>query len=559
MADLVEYIITAKTFEDDTLYEDLERLGGNLYIPDRAIPVLYRRPISRNTHYMLTADEAEQIRSDPRVIAVTPADFIRNSIKPFWTQGPLTFWREPTNASSDINWGLLRTLIYSNIPNWGLDGTQGVTTSISLNTGGANVDVVIVDGYLNPNHPEYAKNSDGSGGTRFIPHPWTPGFTYPADVTVGPTLTVENNNHGAHVAGTAAGNSQGWARFANIYNIYPYGTAPYNPTDPYHLDPLQIWDYIRAFHNSKSVIGRNPTICNCSYGTTITWPSVVNGNTFGSITSATYRSVSVTGTPYLSSAQLIASGIYNTGGTANIPFYNVSFDTDLVDAIADGIIIVSSSGNDSFLTVTDTNIDYNNTFSATFNGSPITLNQHRGSAPAAATGVISVGNAGTLVAEYKANSSNCGDRVNIFAPGTSIMSSVNTSTAFVAEGWPTPVQDPRNASFYITKINGTSMASPNVTGVLACVLEANPFFTQADAMSWITANGQPGRMGNTGGGTADTTSLQGAPNRYLYMVEQRSSTGLASPQRNYGYRSNPAVSGQGTTNLVWPRPKIRVT
>ena len=71
MSDMKEYIVTLQSRENlDNFYDDMETPGGTLYIPDRAIDLVDRRPISRNTHYLLTDEEAEQIRQDPRVLAV---------------------------------------------------------------------------------------------------------------------------------------------------------------------------------------------------------------------------------------------------------------------------------------------------------------------------------------------------------------------------------------------------------------------------------------------------------------------------------------------------------
>ena len=50
-----EYIVTCRSYEDlEDLYNDMETLGGSLYIPDRAVELVHKRNISRNTHYMLT-------------------------------------------------------------------------------------------------------------------------------------------------------------------------------------------------------------------------------------------------------------------------------------------------------------------------------------------------------------------------------------------------------------------------------------------------------------------------------------------------------------------------
>ena len=54
-----EYIVTCRSYEDlEDLYDDMETPGGSLYIPDRAVDLVHRREISRNTHYMLTEEEA---------------------------------------------------------------------------------------------------------------------------------------------------------------------------------------------------------------------------------------------------------------------------------------------------------------------------------------------------------------------------------------------------------------------------------------------------------------------------------------------------------------------
>ena len=63
-----EYIVTCRSYEDlENLYDDMETPGGSLYIPDRAVDLVHRRAISRNTHYMLTEEEAVEIRNDERV------------------------------------------------------------------------------------------------------------------------------------------------------------------------------------------------------------------------------------------------------------------------------------------------------------------------------------------------------------------------------------------------------------------------------------------------------------------------------------------------------------
>ena len=71
-----EWIVTLHNREDlPGFYDDMETEGGNLFIPNRAVEVAHKRPISRNTHYMLTREEVDLIKSDDRVWDVTFAEF----------------------------------------------------------------------------------------------------------------------------------------------------------------------------------------------------------------------------------------------------------------------------------------------------------------------------------------------------------------------------------------------------------------------------------------------------------------------------------------------------
>ena len=152
---------------------------------------------------------------------------------------------------------------------------------------------------------------------------------------------------------------------------------------------------------------------------------------------------------------------------------------------------------------------------------------------------------GSTANETKADFSMTGPRIDIFAPGRYIMSSFNSTGSFGG------VADPRNASYYIGKISGTSMASPQVTGVLATALEVYPTLNQSRALSYLQGYARTAQMTDTGGSYSDYTSLLGATNRYLRFVNERSSTGNTWPKQNYFVR--PA------TGSVWPRSRIRRT
>ena len=109
--------------------------------------------------------------------------------------------------------------------------------------------------------------------------------------------------------------------------------------------------------------------------------------------------------------------------------------------------------------------------------------------PARAAAAITVG--ATTSSDARASYSNYGSCVDIFAPGSSILSAWRTSDT---------------AS---NTISGTSMASPHVAGAAALVLSANPSYTPAQVASYLTTNATTGKVTNPG---------TGSPNRLLFVV-----------------------------------------
>ena len=68
MLDLQEFIITLDNIEDaDSLYDDMENPSAKEFIPNRIVECIDRRPASRNTHYLLSQEEADLIKQDPRI------------------------------------------------------------------------------------------------------------------------------------------------------------------------------------------------------------------------------------------------------------------------------------------------------------------------------------------------------------------------------------------------------------------------------------------------------------------------------------------------------------
>lgn len=547
MSDVKEYIVTLHDRSDlEEFYKDMEILRPTPYncMPERIVDCAARRPTSRNTHYWMHEEEAVILREDPRVRAVelTPEE-LGLVIRKNWTDTSTEWNKSDTTLASYKNWGLLRCTEGSQRSGWGSNGDQNQTATVRLNEEGRNVDVIIVDGHINPEHPEFAVNVDGTGGSRVIQFDWytlnsevsnldddaaillSSSYVYTPYYDADDVYLSDDNNHGCHVAGTVAGNTQGWARSANIYNISPYFTNPNG------LDELLLFDYIRAFHKTKSInstTGRkNPTVCNHSWG--YGFQISLSSNPISSIT---FRGATING-PF-TEAELRSYGIFAIGGTAYIPSEYPALDADMEDAIADGIIMIAAANNDYTKIDVLGGEDFDNT--CTFSGLGVVY-QNRGSSPGRADGVICVGSVDITSIEYKAVYSNTGPRVDIFAPGNSIISSTNNGG----------ISDPRGIGF-LNKYSGTSMASPQVCGVVACILEQNPYWSQTQVKNHIIGLSKDDQLADTAGGLDDYTALQGSPNKYLYMRKERPNDGVTVPRYNRGIRP---ASGQ-----TWPRPKI---
>jgi hypothetical protein len=297
---------------------------------------------------------------------------------------------------------------------------------------------------------------------------------------------------------------------------------------------LFIFDYIRAFHRAKPVNPntglRTPTITNNSWG----YRSLF---LYTDITSVTFRGTTYSG-PFTTSQLQNYGIITNASNQVELSARYTALDADIADAIADGIIVIGSAGNNYQKNDILGGTDYNN--NVFYNGG--TYYYNRGVSPAAASNVICVGAASALVNDSKATFSNCGPRVDIYAPGDNIMSSFNSTASYGG------TTDPRNPSYFIGKIDGTSMASPQVCGVLACILEIYPNMKQSEALQYVTTYAKTGQITATAGGITDYTDLQGSANRYLFYVKERALTGEVYPKNNY--KSRPA------TGAVFPRTRI---
>lgn len=490
-----EYIIIVKDPKDwDTLWNELtvDGLGDN-FIPQREVEVVNERPFQELlAHFNLTDAEAELIRQDPRVQAVELQADLRRNVKKILvgTRPTYNYNKSNTTTASMKNWGLLRCINEVNP----FASSLSVNGDFTYNLDGTGVDIVVVDSGVEANHPEFAVNADGTGGSRVVDFDWhslgVPGT--PTAAAIGGYLG-DSDGHGSNCASIAAGNTCGWAPGAAIYSIRIFDGN--DITTGNYLGAINsdiAFDLVKAFHLAKIGAGNTrPTICTNSWG--------YSGNYVGMV-STNYR-----GSTYLTSSPNPAYGEVNTV----FPYSQVNYlNISATDCASSGVILVGAAGNASHKCDVVGGLDYNNYWTDVFSDD---YYYQRGMSPTMANGMISVGAVANTLTEQKASYSESGPRVNLYAPGQMIMG------AYADKSYVTPaVADTRDTNYFLNKISGTSQACPQVTGVLACVLQARPDMTPAQALSFVLQYAVSGDLVQTGASSySNTTDLQGGANLIL--------------------------------------------
>ncbi len=213
--------------------EDLEQFYNEMKLSN--FPLVLKRPLSRNTHYMMTEDQAERLRQDPRVWGVEAADDFhikRQTVnnEPYTISGDF-FKNAPGATTLNPNlrqWGQLHCAgdqVQRRKGSWG-DGsspkTEVVTDGVEVFNNGRHVDVVIVDDPVSFDSQEWFSPS-APGQSRFVEYQWMNELNTIATSIdddnqfepVGTIVYAPNLNtslyHGIHVTGTVAGQHYGWA------------------------------------------------------------------------------------------------------------------------------------------------------------------------------------------------------------------------------------------------------------------------------------------------------------------------------------------------------------
>lgn len=509
-----KYIVTVKNMSDKEAVKSelLSHNSGHTHTLNRSCDCVLNRPISKNNTYILSDEEASELAKDERIHSVTldisEIPLLDKHISVMTEQRNRP---ETSEKKQNYNNDILTTQVLTGW--WSGDAFANITNLPQ----GENVDVVIIDTHIQSDHPEFALNADGSGGSRVNLIDW---YEYSLEVE-GYTRQDSynynvnaNDGHGTHVAGTVAGNTNGWAKKANIYFI--------DFLHPYCLD------YVRAFHNNKEVNPitgvKNPTIVNNSWA--YSWD--LRGVPIDNLVSVNFRGATFNrpnnGWNWRTLESFgIRTSFFNGQNTLwLVPNTNTPTDIDIQEMINDGIVVVSAAGNNYSKTDLPGGIDYNNSFNLIGSYGVPALFYNRGTSPANAS--ISVGAMGVgqtsmygeppvANTEYKVSFSNCGPGVDIYAPGDEIMSSLSTQDPDSC------VDDYRNFAFKMAKWGGTSMASPQVCGALASYAGTDPSIDQQSALNFLVNNCKNNRLFDlplANENMADVHSLQRGNNRQLF-------------------------------------------
>ena len=498
-----QYNVALKEGVDyDGFWNDMESDtdGGKLYIPNRAVEFTNERPASlRQCWYLLTDEEAELLRQDDRVYCVEiPPEFRTDIVMmPRVTQTG-DFSKTTADSGPYVNWGLIRS---SNATNVYGTGPVAVGFNYEYTLDGTGVDVVIQDSGLQIDHPEF---QDGSGNSRVQQLDW--GAYSGGAFTQNANHYRDYDGHGTHCAGIAAGKIHGWAKNARVYSQKLAGLEGSGDSGT-GINITYAFDAIKTWHTSKA--GSRPTVVNMSWG---------YGGLYNSVTSLTYRGTSYTDSNTTSNASYRYTnyGLNSSSGAPILTYVcNVrigSVDTDIEELIAAGVIVCIAAGNRATKIDVSGGTDYNN-FVVTDNG---TFYYHRGSSPYSDNALI-VGSMDSEVYDVtndqRATYSETGPGVNIWAPGTDIMSATSTTNKWGTGSQPYYL----DILYRQTNISGTSMATPQVAGVSALLLQLNPSYTPAQVKTSLLNNA--GSVIYSTGLTNDysnTRSLLGSAQKILY-------------------------------------------
>lgn len=528
-----EYIVSLKKDVDyDEFWHQIENESeDDGFVPSRRVDIVNNRDGSlRSCHYALTDTEAEKLRNDSRVFSVNipPEQDPNIALTPHINVQNGNFTKGANFEGDYVNYGIRRCIDQVNP----YGDSQSVSGPYYYWNDGTGVDIVVIDSGIEANHPEW---QDSNGVNRLQQINWATEsglpFTQPAN------FYTDYNGHGTACIGVSAGKNYGFAKNARIYSMKMTGLQ--GTGNPAGISSTYAFDAIKIWHQNKPILPntgyRRPTVVNMSFG---------YNTGYNSITGLYYQGVFFNNSQTLTDANYRYSnyGVYRYTQVAGFNFSsNVhvgSVDSDIQEMTDAGIHIAASAGNDQMYNVYSGAFwpNYYNYLAADTG----TIYYQRGQSPWSSStikvGAIDGISVYSPTLEYKATFSNAGPGIDIYAPGSAIVTSVSNSSQI---GGPYPYF--WNNAFGQTNVSGTSFAGPQVAGVLALYLQSNPGATPAQAKSWLVNTGAVSKIYDPGNFYSYTNNrslfLNGSAgeNRYLYWpfaYEQPVQMSMSGPINN---------------------------
>lgn len=471
-----EYIVTLQKGVDyDEFYEQMVETSNITNVPGRPVEIANERPLSeRNTHYFLTEEEAQQLRNDPRVLAVEIPPDQRKDIKIINNLIQTSNFSKNllTSTGNQVNWGLNRIAQPADI--YG-ESIFPSLCSYSYHLDGTGVDVVILDSGMQINHPEFLDKNQVS---RVQQINWYTSSGLPGTQSVN--FYRDYDGHGTAVAGVLAGVNYGYAKNARIYSLKLAGLE--GPGDPGTGIPLtDCFDVIKGWHLNKPLDPktgvRRPTVVNMSWGYQYnSYSTVLSGNYRG--TDWVHSNPAFGGwiPPFASYGMINKSWPFSGPAPARVD----SVDVDVEELIDAGVIVCASGNNLAFKEDMPGGLDYNNFYagSGVSGGSPFfyTNYYHRGHSPSIPRCITSGSVDSTPMydvpkmkfLERKANYSAGGPKITCYAPGSNIASCTSDVNTYSAPPYFA------NSNFKQQTFTGNSFSSCQLAGICALYLQLNP-------------------------------------------------------------------------------------
>jgi len=340
-------------------------------------------------------------------------------------------------------------------------------------------------------YTEYTGPSDATGlNTITVP--------YEVELGQGPNAVLYQNfqpaehymdtvGHGTHVTGIASGKTFGWAKGADVYSVKVAGLE--GPDDPgTGLVFPDCFDVITQWHLSKPLDPvtqtRRPTIVNMSWGYEGYYTS--DGST-SLITGGNYRGSSWFSTTLQPEYGMIINA--DPAIQSTFPARDPSTDVALEEMIDAGITVCIAAGNDGYKIDLFNGLDYNNWWTDGIDQ----YYYQQGSSPystrANMIGSIDSSPYNTST-EQRVVFSNSGPGVDVYSPGVGIASATSNDPAGLLSDGYLVGNYFLDSAYNQAMVDGTSQATPQVTGLGALFLQMNPTATPAQVKQWFIDNAQ---------------------------------------------------------------------